>query len=158
MMTPTQAAYLCALSQDDVPPKLIERQTLRTCSGSAARVAWVRPWLGEAERTPTPHVSAGGPWEAAPTRTARAKKQKTSRATVHATMRVSGRRAAAGTYISRFPGAPPALPNILGRWAHEHEPREGPARTPEGDRAGVTSPTDAEFGVIVASGVYSPIA
>ena len=28
---------------------------------------------------------------------------------------------------------------------HEQEPREGLARTPEGDRAGVTSPTDTEF-------------
>ena len=35
----------------------------------------------------------------------------------------------------------------VGRWVHEHEPRERPARHPsrEGDRAGVTSPTDTVF-------------
>ena len=35
--------------------------------------------------------------------------------------------------------------NILGRRAHEQECREALARTPEGDRAGVTSPTDTVF-------------
>ena len=29
--------------------------------------------------------------------------------------------------------------------AHEQEPREGLARTPKGDRVGITSPTDTEF-------------
>ena len=89
---------------------------MRTCGESSARVAWVRPWLGEAERTPTPHVSAGGPWEAAPTRTAPAKRAENlaCHGEHHYRMRDKGRRAATGTYISRFPGAPPALPNILG--------------------------------------------
>ena len=32
-----------------------------------------------------------------------------------------------------------------GRLAHEQEPREGLARTPKGDRVGITSPTDTEF-------------
>ena len=32
-----------------------------------------------------------------------------------------------------------------GRLAHEQEPREGLARTPEGDRVGITSSTDTEF-------------
>ena len=38
--------------------------------------------------------------------------------------------------------APAVQPAVVGS---KSPAREGPARTPEGDRAGVTSPTDAEF-------------
>ena len=36
----------------------------------------------------------------------------------------------------------------VGRLAHEQEPREGLARTPEGDRVGITSFTDRD-GVLI---------
>ena len=61
-------------------------------------------------------------------------------------------RAEEDSAVTEPTAAPPAIlpprfiaPAVQPAVVAEQEPREGPARTPEGDRAGVTSPTDAEF-------------